>query len=110
MRKVKKTSGIIEVDEDFFIEVDSSNWVVWRRVIISKGETKGEEKWIDEAFCHDLSAALKNIIRLKSEMNVAVSSISDYLSWHDTTYHSIADRVLRQRKELSEALELNKVM
>jgi len=101
----------IPVDDDYVIIVDDYNWQV-TRIKTWGGESKheGEKYETPVAFCHDLTKAIYMIVKYKANEHGDFKSIEAYLSWQESTIHSLADRVLRQRKVLSEALELNGVM
>jgi len=62
------------------------------------------------SYHHDLGKALECIVKQKTNDKEDISSLSAYLAWHESTIHSLADRVLRQRAALTEAMEINKVM
>ena len=105
-----KDNPIITVDKNFQIEIDGQNWMVWQQREITRGKNKGEIGWTDVGYCRDLPSALKRIMVLKSKENLPTSSVEHYLSWYDSTIHSMCDRILRQEKALKEAIEKNKVM
>ena len=105
-----KDNIVIEIDDEFVIEVDHSNWTVCRYHEIHRGKNKGQWKWDEVAYCHDLPAALKCIARHKRPENVPTSSISAYLSWLDTILASMTKAVLEQDRALLEAVKKNKVL
>lgn len=115
IRTYRKENFIIEVDDDYAIEVDALNWTVWKRGVIkkttkTKDENVGKTKWDDIGYCRDLPAALKCIIRAKAAYRFDTEAIDHFLSWQDSTIHSMLDRVLRKDTELKRALEYNKVI
>jgi len=107
---MSKETVSIQVDDEFHIVVDRYNWMVIHTRVTEKGKNKGEIGEFEEAYCRDLPSCLQSIMRIKSEMNVDISSITDYLSWYDSTIHSMTDRILREKERLLEALELNKII
>ena len=103
----------IQVDDDYIILVDQQNWIV-TRIMTNKTEgskNKGKKYERSVTYHHDLGRAIDGIIqdRIRKEEPV-IESLPAYLAWYESTLHSITDRVLRQKKRLKEALELNKVM
>jgi len=117
MKQRKESNVLIEVDEDFAIEVDSSNWTVWFNKDIEEREAKTNKrtgkivkKWVEVAYCHDLFGALKAIVKQKTLSGFDTAQIKTLLSWNDTTYHSVLNRLLRSETELRKAIEKNGVM
>jgi len=100
----------LSVDDDYVIIIDSQNWMVASIRTYKKGGHIGERYEQLEAYHHNLSGALEYIVRQKAKEGHPDGSVKAYLAWQESTIHSLADRVLRQRKQLSEALELNGVM
>ena len=101
----------IPVDDDYVIIVDDLNWQVTRiKTRGDKSEHEGDKYERPEAYCHDLTKALYRIVKYKALDHGDFESMKAYLSWQESQVHSLADRVLRQRKRLAEAVELNGVM
>jgi len=107
----------LEVDKDFCIEVESQSWNVWHNRDVEKvnKETRkktGEmgKKWTEIAYCRDLPAALRAIMRQKTASDFKLGTLRDYLAWEESNLHSMLDRVLRCEAELKKAIEKNGVM
>ena len=101
---------IIDVDEEYHIEVDTWNWIVIETHEATKGDNVGEMVDVEVAYCHDLAHALKAIVKLKTERDVPRQSIEDYLTKVDSSYAWMVKAVSEQRAGLIEAMEMNKVM
>lgn len=108
----KKETVRIPVNGSYAIEVDNYNWTVLRMGVKGKkAKTPGEVSEFTLSHHHNLSHAIQGIIADKTRRDeVDMSSLPAYLTWYESISHSLADRVLRQRDVLKEALKINSVM
>ena len=105
-----KKSFTLSVDKEYSIVVDEFNWTVIQKKDVKSGDNKGDIRNTAVAYCHDLPGALRSIVRDMTFKSAPTRSIPAYLSWYDSTIHSVANRVLEQRETLCEAYELNKAI
>lgn len=59
---------MIRVSDDYFVDVDSNCYTVYKRVIAKSGKNVGQENYINASYHASMKSALENIInRIQKE-------------------------------------------
>lgn len=104
----------IPINGSYLLEVDTQQWTVIRIGVAGERSKKpGEYTETALSFHHNLPQAIQGIIADKTRRDdIDMSSLPAYLSWYESTSHSIVDRILNYKNKelLKEAYELNGVI